>query len=329
MANKESVDNLNKEMFSLNPDILINLYEIDFSIIQHSLEILQAQIGLTVSSDLIYRFCGMINGTNPIIWQGNSYQPLPIESEGFEQKSDGRMARPKLNIANPEGMFSRILRTNKDFVGCRVTRKRTYLKFLDEDNFQNRNLQDGVNPFGISDPEAHFPDDVYFISKKVNEDSTSIQLELTSIIEIENAYIPGRIIHGDFCSWSYRCDIGCKYKGGPVETAKNADLTLITNIDPSQLDVNTIQKWSIGVQYTRGDIVKIQYDAPDDKYKSAPHVFVCAKGHKGSTDYFPFFREDYWLKDECPKTIESCEKRFGDNLRFGGFPGVSRYDYTA
>ena len=79
----KSTDYLNKEIFSLSPDVLINLYEIDFSNLQHNFEILQDQFGVTIGEDLKYRFCGAINGSNPIIWHGQSYQPLPITSEGF------------------------------------------------------------------------------------------------------------------------------------------------------------------------------------------------------------------------------------------------------
>jgi lambda family phage minor tail protein L len=318
----KSTDHLNKEIFSLSPDVLVNLYEIDFSNLQHNFEILQDQFGITVGEDLTYRFCGAINGSNPIIWQGFSYQPLPINSEGFEHKADGRMARPKLLVANPDGLFSRILKANQDFVGCKITRKRTYVKFLDAENFQNRNSFEGINPFGESDPDAHFPDDVYFINKKITENRTSLEFELVSVLEIENAYIPGRVIHSNFCSWSYRCSIGCGYKGKPIESAKggsfidkmyeiNSSISgeIINNLNKK---VDDIESWSHNKgNYRVGDVVKIINENEKNPYKRVPFVFVCTKDHVSGSRYYPFFRQDYWLKDECSKTINACKKRFG------------------
>ena len=35
-----------------------------------------------------------------IIWQGVKYSPLPMEIEGFEAESNGRLSRPKIRISN-------------------------------------------------------------------------------------------------------------------------------------------------------------------------------------------------------------------------------------
>ena len=135
----KSQSSLNKQLISLTPDAIVNLYEIDFSILQENFEQLKDLYGINIGADAIYRFCPMINGTNPVIWQGNSYQPLPIKMEGFEHKSDGRLPRPTLTIANPEGIFSKIVHSNEDFANCKVSRKRTYARFLDDENFLNSN----------------------------------------------------------------------------------------------------------------------------------------------------------------------------------------------
>ena len=163
----KSESNLNKQLVSLSPDVLVDLYEIDFSSLQPNFEILQDLYGISIGADSVYRFCPMINGSNPVYWQGKGYQPLPIKASGFEHKSDGRLPRPTLTIANPDGVLSQIVHSNSDFTNCKVTRKRTYVRFLDDENFQNRNLNEsGKNPFGEADPNSHLPDDVYFINKK-------------------------------------------------------------------------------------------------------------------------------------------------------------------
>ena len=141
----KSQSNFNKQLTSLTPDTVIDLYEIDFSNLQADFEALRDVEGINLASDPVYRFCPMINSTNPIVWQGESYQPLPMTMEGFEHNSDGRLPRPKLKIANPEGLLSSIVHSNSDFANCKVTRKRTYARFLDDENFGNRNFNIETN----------------------------------------------------------------------------------------------------------------------------------------------------------------------------------------
>lgn len=361
----KSTANLNKQLISLAPDTLIDLYEIDFSNLQPNFEELKDLYGVNVGADSVYRFCPMINGTNPIVWQGNSYQPLPIRMEGFEQKSDGRLPRPTFSIANPEGLFSKIVYTNQDFANCKVTRKRTYARFLDEENFQQ-----GINPFGQSDPNSYFPDDIYFINKKTQEDKKFIQFELVSSLELEQAFVPARVVLSGYCNFTYRCSVGCGYKGLPIETSggksliqgfastpqKEGSAFSVGFVDASKYQggIRSISNWSkYGPNkdpdnissYTLGDVVKIIPRNADNPYKSTPHVFVCVQSHNNPSKHNPFFSTDYWLKDECSKTIEACKKRFSsardeqtdidlsahnesstsNGIRFGGFPGTEKF----
>ena len=70
---KSSADR-NKQLLSVSPDALISLFEIDLSPFQGNFINIPGQdvVNLTV-----YRFTSMENGTNPIVWKGNSYQPMP------------------------------------------------------------------------------------------------------------------------------------------------------------------------------------------------------------------------------------------------------------
>ena len=355
----QSQGNLNKQLVLLTPDALVDLYEIDFSNLQTNFEMLEDLYGINVGAETVYRFCPMINGTNPVVWQGKSYQPLPIKMEGFEQKSDGRLPRPTMTLANPEGIFSKIIHSNKDFANCKVTRKRTYVRFLDDENFQNRNLNSaGSNPFGKADPESHLPDDVYFINKKNQENNEYIQFELVSSLELEDSPVPARVVLSDYCNWSYRCNIGCNYRGLPIETIEGQ--SLISNFESSgggQVNPNrysdgikSIPEWNryghLGTKdnvkgYNSGDLVKIINNSSVDPYKKIPQVFVCIKNHSIANKHHPFFDKEYWLKDECQKNINSCRKRFGTadsslfpynfaesspGLKFGGFPGTEKFN---
>ena len=346
----ESQAHLNKQLSSLTPDALIDLYEIDFSNLQSNFEMLEDLYGINIGAETVYRFCPMINGTNPIVWQGKSYQPLPIKMEGFEQKSDGRLPRPTMTIANPEGIFSKIVHSNQDFANCKVTRKRTYARFLDDENFQNRNLNDvGVNPFGKADPSSHLPDDVYFINKKNQENRQYIEFELVSSLELEDSPVPARIVLSDYCGWTYRCNVGCNYQGLPIETIEGQDLT--THVSPGTYprkaqDVPEWNRYGPGgskqspTGYKLGDVVKVIGKSSIDAYKKIPQVFVCMKNHVNASTHHPFFDKEYWLKDECQKNLNACKKRFDSRLNnlhshngaaqspglpFGGFPGTEKF----
>ena len=165
--------------------------------------------GINLGAEPVYRFCPMINGT-PIIWKV-CFSTITDKNKGFERNLTHY--RGLKYIANPDGLFSRILHANEDFINCKVTRKRTFARFLDEENFQNK-----INPFGESDAGAEFDDDVFFINRKTSEDKNFIELELVSVLELEDAFVPARIILSDYCNWTYRCDIGCGYKGLAIET---------------------------------------------------------------------------------------------------------------
>lgn len=342
MSSSES--NLNKQLFSLTPDTLIDLYEIDFSNLQSNFEELKDLYGINLGAEPVYRFCPMINGANPIIWQGFAFQPLPIRVEGFERKSDGTLPRPKMRIANPDGLFSRILHANEDFINCKVTRKRTFARFLDEENFQNK-----INPFGESDAGAEFDDDVFFINRKTSEDKNFIELELVSVLELEDAFVPARIILSDYCNWTYRCDIGCGYKGLAIETSDGRDLTEGFGfngaggiVSPEQYeDADDIPEWNKDRAggYSLGELVKISPLSTKNPYKKTISIFVCSQDHADPAKHHPFLDRDYWLRDECPKTLSSCKKRFEsedlklfnkkdstyEGIRFGGFPGTEKY----
>ncbi len=149
-----------------------------------------------------------INGT--IFWQGVEYLPFPVETTDWEVKADQTLPRPKLTISNQNLLVSLLLRKYGDLNGAKVVRKRVYARFLDATNFPNDS-----NPFGTPNPNAGFPDEVFYVSHKVSENRMTVELELVSPIELENVKIPNRKIQSQYCSWIYR-GYGCGYDGPPA-----------------------------------------------------------------------------------------------------------------
>jgi lambda family phage minor tail protein L len=362
-----STKTFNQQLLSIAPDVIIDLYEIDFSNLQANFDAVKDLEGINFGAEPAYRFCPMIHGTNPIIWQGKSYQPLPIKMENFEHQADGRLPRPKLTIANPEGLLSIVTHSNHDFANCMV--RRTFARFLDDENFQNRGLnREGKNPFGAADRASHFPDDVYFVNRKTAENKESLEFELVSALELEDAQVPARIVLSGYCPFKYRCSVGCGYSGYPIENSdgKNfkdhflADVLLLEDMSPleSHLLATAAQdalglakksvdprfpEWSpFGPKGSEGNIRpyevgKMVQVNPTHETDPAPLVFMCIKWHSTPGKHNPLHDREHWGLDECNKDVSACKKRFGKvnswnqsdekGLRFGGFPSTERYSF--
>ena len=96
-------------------------------------------LDLTPFGGDIMRFYSGTNEMNqPLVWQGNQYLAYPCQVTGFSQSSSGAVSRPKLKLANVNGVISTVLMQSGGIEGARFVRKRTKVKFLDAVNFPSR-----------------------------------------------------------------------------------------------------------------------------------------------------------------------------------------------
>lgn len=123
-------------------------------------------------------------------YQGFDYEPLPIEADGFAWTGRGAPPRPKLRVSNIGGIFGPLLLHYNDLIGARLTRIRTFRRFLDG--------QPQADPF------AHFQPDVWRVERKVRHDHQSIEWELASVLEQEGRKLPARQMLRDVCTHVYR-----------------------------------------------------------------------------------------------------------------------------
>lgn len=171
------------EIQSLSPSAMVELFILDST---------------NLDGGSIERFHAGTNGLNQaVVWQGNTYQPMPIKAEGFDVTTKGSLPRPKMTVANANGLLSAQVRNFNDFVGCKVTRKRTFLKYLDAVNFPG-----GVNP--TANPDQHLPDDIWYVERKMMENRYTIEFELSSAMDLQGVKLPNRQIIQNSCSWQYR-----------------------------------------------------------------------------------------------------------------------------
>ena len=74
-----------------------------------------------------------------IIWAGQEYTPVSIQSDGLEVRGDGKASTPSLALANNvngvQGAISALCLQYDDFAGARLTVINTMAKYLDAANF--------------------------------------------------------------------------------------------------------------------------------------------------------------------------------------------------
>ena len=108
---------INKELFSQASSEEIILFEIS---------------NITNSSDVI-RFHGGSNAIkSSIVFDSKEYFFIPNSIEGLEERNDGQMSRPRLQLINMDGFFSRYIYDKDDLIGAEIKIVRTFLRFLDE-----------------------------------------------------------------------------------------------------------------------------------------------------------------------------------------------------
>lgn len=167
------------EIQSLSPSALLELFVLDAT---------------PCGGGVYYFHAGTNELGTAVIWQGQTYQPFPVQAEGFEWSSKGTLPRPKLTVAALDGMIGGLVRDLEDLVGAKVVLKRCFAKHLDASNFT------GGNP--DADPTACYPDEPWIVERKTLETADLIAFELATPIDVQNARIPARRIHANVCGWN-------------------------------------------------------------------------------------------------------------------------------
>jgi len=244
-----------------------------------------------------------------IVWQGIEYLPIPVETDGFEVNANGQLARPKMRISNKDYFATDLLINNDDLQFAKVIRKRTFVKYLDDINF------DGGNPWSQADASAELSNDTFVIGQKTAENKIFIELELTSPLDLENFEVNNRLIMSRYCSWHYRGN-GCNYNGIPIATEEGEKLIVANPVD--WFTNQAQKKWSEQTSYVSGDAAyienqKITIADPIDSTQTtfAKIWYVCQSGHSSSSSTIPDKNPSLWKRDGCNKKLDGCKLRFG------------------
>ena len=348
-----AIKELYSEAFSLSPSSLVTLFEIDVSVIGLNVGEISATEVLTESST-VFRFHNNIKlSSSSIFWRGNEYIAAPINAEGFETTSKGVLPTPKLSInISDEGVaaFNQLrqrIRDIGDLTGAKVTRIRTFAKFLDSENFKSGSFPAGFAP----NPNSEFPRDVFYIDRKNNENKYGMEFELASLLDVQGQKLPARLVVANSCPFQYRGE-GCLYEYSArrniTEHGSALDSNLLTAapavatefdelISPLLSGTTIVDKgaYDPNVYYDSGDSVYLTYNNINYYFVSkiihAPYDPSVAN----STNPVPPPDRNYWFSDMCSHRIRGCEIRYAlggtavgstlGNLPFGGFLSVTRF----
>jgi lambda family phage minor tail protein L len=155
---------------------IVNLYEIDLN---------------DIGSDQVLYITEYVNDDyTPIYFDGQEYTPIQMESEGWQVTGQETLPRPKIRFSNTLLTFASYVYTFDDLIGAKVTRIRTFEKYLDGN----------TNP----NSAAKFAPDIYRIRQKTSHNKYYIEFELSPFMDFEKTQIPKRQIIRDFCRWKYR-----------------------------------------------------------------------------------------------------------------------------
>ena len=171
----------------INPGAIIELFTLELIANLHG-------------SATVYRFHNgsNMNANGELVWNSNTYQRFPIECEGFEFTGTGTLPRPTISVSNIFGTLTAIMQdvnqttVGNDLNGAKLTRIRTLARYLDAVNFTG-----STNPYGTPDPSAEFPQEIYFLDRKISENRDIVQWEAISALDLVNVKLPKRIATRD------------------------------------------------------------------------------------------------------------------------------------
>jgi len=167
----------------INPGAIVELFTLTLDATLHG-------------ASTVYRFHNgaNLNSNGKVVWNGNEYERFPIQCEGFEFTGRGTLPRPRISISNILGTITAIMQNvnettiGNDLNGTKLVRIRTLVRFLDAVNFPGN-----TNPHGTPDPTAEYPQEIYFLDRKISENRGVVQWEAISALDLVNVKLPKRI----------------------------------------------------------------------------------------------------------------------------------------
>lgn len=162
-------------------------------------------LDLTKFGDSVYYFIAGSSSSGDVVWKGNTYVPFDVQASGFELDGKGSAPTPKISFSLTNNVITVFIAAYDDLIGAKLTRTKTYKKYLDGEPTAN--------------PNAHFPLDIYRIERKTRENRLEVEFELSSIMDQQGRQLPGRTVTSSYCPWIYRIFNGTTFDYNPSDKA--------------------------------------------------------------------------------------------------------------
>ena len=279
---------------------------------------------------LTYFHAGTNKLQQPVVWQGNTYEPMPIEASGFDVTTQGAAPRPKVRIANVNGLLSASVKAFDDFVGCKISRKRTYAKYLDIINF----------PPSETVAKQRYSETGYAANKSINSGGA---FNLTYYMANGGPDLLGAFGSNSALYAAHWRDAGV-YEGRPGNSAGAFNTAFYVATYPNDCRYNPTADqtqyipddiWYVErkIAETRHliefelssafDLVGVQLPNRQIIQNSCPWKYRGTEcGYTGAMYTSSNTSTTNSSLDICAKTLTACRTRFGTSpIRFGGFPG--------
>jgi lambda family phage minor tail protein L len=185
-----------REAQSLQGTAIVELFVLDLTPIEPNLP----------DSQRILRFSNQLNERGEAVyWQGDEYPAIPIETDGWSLPGRGSLPRPHLRVSNIAGAMTAFCQAYGDLVGAKLTRLRTFERFLPSVNFVNANPD--------ADGSQEFPRDVMQIRQKIAETPNFVEWELAWPGDLQGVMLPRNAVIENVCAWRYK-SAECEWSPG-------------------------------------------------------------------------------------------------------------------
>lgn len=302
------------ELQSLTPTSIIELYKLELNQLQHG------------STDTYYFHSGTsLKSNGSVYWAGDEYMAFPIMAEGFEYTGNGQLPRPKIKIANLSGTITSLLLVLPNGLeGAKITRIRTFARYIDNKNFEN-----DTNPYGSPDSSMKLPDEIYFIDRLATETRDIVEFDLVCAFDLMGVRAPKRQCIPNLCQWVYK-SAECSYTPHPSFTGTYSRTGTTVSVVASGLNLTNGD--NVYLDFTSGAAIDGGYvisNATASGFTVTTTASGATSGNVSATQFYD--AQDKFVtasgSDVCGKQLSSCRARFGETsqLPFGSFPGIGAY----
>lgn len=193
----------------LAPGNLISLFELDAT---------------KLGADDSFFFCNQTDAGGFVTLDGVEYFPLAFKISGVEIKSTEQAPEPTLKLSNVDNTLGIAIASFGDLVGAKLTRRRTFAKYLDGHSQGGQGHQ--------------FSPAIFIIEQKTQQNKYVVEFKMVLSTDFSGYTVPHRQVIRDICPFVYRIYdadvpgyfiydgvvIGCPYTGADYFD-ENGDVT--------------------------------------------------------------------------------------------------------